>query len=299
MIQKEVDGEIVTMFNPFARPFYKNFAQAVTRISRDRDYGVYTNVYALEIINKVDLELEDVIVDLIPPNFKPFPDVQYLFNSLNRKRAEIGGASDSTAPWRLPLPICRDGSLYIIERHISQHYCKDIQRFLRELNNLPDEEKVQIKRVTIDNINIERDDLISIFKGLQPLRDDMEPDISVNPYGLKPSLRDRLEHVYANNIRNLSIGNIYIGQQFISFMCTELIPKLFTLELFNIKSSRSRKFFGVVQETLADCNDKFHLIKLRVSGMDLSKQLDGVMVLLRKSHLSLIDIDFSWCNLNF
>ena len=115
--------------------------------------------------------------------------------------------------------------------------------------------------------------MIEIFKVIQPIKKDWKSDKELTHYKINNSFRYRLEKIYTNNIRNLSIGNICVGEKFMKYLSTDIIPKLYTLELFSIKTNRHERnlnLFDIVYNTLADVDEKFHLIKLRVSGIDLS-----------------------------
>lgn len=65
----------------------------------------------------------------------------------------------------------------------------------------------------IDDINFDPSQLVSILKSF-------EKEHSANTY-----------------LRHLSIGNVSVDQQLIDYILTNLLPKLLSLELFNLKHS--------------------------------------------------------------
>lgn len=40
-------------------------------------------------------------------------------------------------------------------------------------------------------------------------------------------------------------------------------------------------------------------MRLRLSHIDLSQQMEAIVALIEHSQLSIIDLDLSWCNMNF
>lgn len=57
--------------------------------------------------------------------------------------------------------------------------------------------------------------------------------------------------------------------------------------------------FERLEQRIDDSYYRSNLMRLRISHIDLSKQTSSVIILIRHSKLTLIDLDLSWCNLNF
>lgn len=142
-----------------------------------------------------------------------------------------------------------DGTLFVIERLIDKEYGGQLNQFVQDLQAEQDNVQIKIKRVLIEGGSFESAALVQLLRFL-------------NSSG------------QGRCLRNLSIGNIKFDRALRNVVFDEVLPNLYSLDLFNLKCvdgvSEKKLFEYLIPGIQADSWNST-LMRLRISHMDLSE----------------------------
>lgn len=105
----------------------------------------------------------------------------------------------------------------------------------------------------------------------------------------------------ATNINTLHLSNMQVDESVLFQISHNLLPQLYSLELNDIRfhSKKSRTLLEEMYLNMPQSEDNLPLMKLKVSNIDLSRQVSYLNMIIEKCYCSLLDLDVSWCNMSF
>ena len=93
-----------------------------------------------------------------------------------------------------------------------------------------------MRSVLVDGSNIKEEDLIAILECFDSaLEDNTFKGEAAAKTMLRQMQRAFLQKRGSNSVRNLSVGNVRVGPDFIEFISRVFLRGLFSLDLFNLK----------------------------------------------------------------